>query len=75
MFFDSNIPEIILGMAFATERSEISMVNVVTVMTIYAAAFNFLIRRQWFVMTAMAVNLFMRAFDFKIGSVMIELPD
>ena len=75
MLVDPDILEVIHRVALIAEWTEIAMVYIIAVMTIYTAAFYFLTWGQRFVMTTVTVHPFVCPSDFKIGSVMIKLPD
>ena len=62
-------------MAVITVGAEVSIVNIIPVMTIYTAAGALVIFIKWFEMAAIAVQSLMCSLDLEIGLIMIKLPD
>ena len=62
-------------MTFVTVSAEVTIVNIVASMTIQTLL-RALVPFQWFIMTAMTMDLHVRTNDFEIGlAIVIELPD
>ena len=62
-------------MAVITVGAEVSIVNIIPVMTIYTTTGALVIFIEWFEMAAITVQSIMCPLDLEIGLIMIKLPD